>query len=80
MQVNPSTGKAGYLAYKGGQATYKTAADPSTLAKTSSNPLERIGRSINPGAYAKQDTVAKASQLKKAQAGTASYKKSLGVK
>ena len=80
MQVNPSTGKAGYLAYKGGQATYKTAADPSTLAKTSSNPLERIGRSINPGAYAKQDTAAKASQLKKAQAGTASYKKSLGVK
>lgn len=83
MQVNPSTGKAGYLAYKGGQATYKTAADPSTLAKTSSNPLaafERIGRSINPGAYAKQDAAAKASQLKKAQAGTASYKKSLGIK
>ena len=80
MQVNPSTGKAGYLAYKGGQATYKTAADPSTLAKTSSKFSERIGRSINPGAYAKQDAAAKAAQLKQAQAGTASYKKSLGVK
>jgi hypothetical protein len=80
MQVNPQTGKAGYLAYKGGQATYKTAADPSTLAKTSSNPLERLGRTINPGAYAKQDAAAKAAQLKQAQAGTASYKKSLGIK
>lgn len=80
MQVNPQTGKAGYLAYKGGQATYKTAADPSTLAKTSSNPFERLGRTINPGAYAKQDAAARAAQLKQAQAGTASYKKSLGVK
>lgn len=80
MQVNPQTGKAGYLAYKGGQATYKSGPDPSTLAKTSSNPLERIGRTLNPGAYAKQDTAAKASQLKQAQAGTASYKKSLGIK
>jgi hypothetical protein len=80
MQVNPQTGKAGYLAYKGGQATYKTAADPSTLAKTSTVPLERIGRTFFPGAYAKQDAAAKAAQLKQAQAGTASYKKSLGVK
>ena len=80
MQVNPKTGKAGYLAYKGGQATYKSGPDPSTLAKTSSNPLERIGRTLNPGAYAKQDAAAKAAQLKQAQAGTASYKKSLGVK
>ena len=70
----------GYLAYKGGQATYKSGPDPSTLAKTSSNPLERIGRTLNPGAYAKQDAAAKAAQLKQAQAGTASYKKSLGVK
>lgn len=77
MQVNPQTGKAGYLAYKGGQATYKSGPDPSTLAKTSSNPLERFGRTINPGAYTKQDAAARAAQLKQAQAGTASYKKSL---
>tara|TARA_B100001094_G_scaffold27674_1_gene23014 strand:+ start:2026 stop:3876 length:1851 start_codon:yes stop_codon:yes gene_type:complete len=36
--------RVGYLAYKDGKPVYKTANDPSSLAYTSSNPLERIGR------------------------------------
>ena len=36
--------RVGYLAYKDGKPVYKTANDPSSLAYTSSNPLERVGR------------------------------------
>lgn len=70
----------GYLAYKGGKPVYKRAADPSTLSKTSSNPFERIGRTINPNAYKASDAAAKSAKLKTAQANTATYKKNLGIK
>ena len=36
--------RVGYLAYKDGKPVYKHGNDPSSLAYTSSNPLERIGR------------------------------------
>ena len=44
--VRDASGKerVGYLAYKDGKPVYKTANDPSSLAYTSSNPLERVGR------------------------------------
>jgi len=44
--IRDTSGKerVGYLAYKDGKPVYKTANDPSSLAYTSSNPLERIGR------------------------------------
>lgn len=51
--------RVGYLAKKGGTYGYKTGADPSTLAKTSSNPLERIGRTLMPGAYTQSDEAAR---------------------
>ena len=44
---------------KGSTYGYKTGADPSTLAKTSSNPLERIGRTFFPGAYVQSDEAAR---------------------
>ena len=52
---------AGHLAFKGGKAVYKAGPSAQTLAKTSSNPLERIGRTLFAGAYKKHD-VAKAQQ------------------
>lgn len=51
--------RVGYLVKKGGTYGYKTGADPSTLAKTSSNPLERIGRTLFPGAYVQSDEAAR---------------------
>jgi len=44
--IRDTSGKerVGYLAYKDGKPVYKTANDPSSLAYTSSNPLERVGR------------------------------------
>ena len=45
---DPTTGKArvGYLSYKDGKPVYTAPNDPSTLRYTSSNPLERIGRTL----------------------------------
>lgn len=80
--TDPKTGKqeVGHLAYKGGQAVYKRAADPSTLAQTSSNPLERVGRSLFAGAYKKQDEAQKQKALEKARQSDAKRQKDLGVK
>jgi len=79
---DPNTGKAevGNLAFKGGKAVYKRAADPSTLAKTSSNPLERIGRSLFAGAYKKSDEQARQAKLKTAAASDVKRQQALGVK
>jgi hypothetical protein len=79
---DPKTGKAetGHLAFKGGQAVYKRAQDPSTLAKTSSNPLERIGRTINPNAYKAQDEVSRKTKLQQAATSDVKRQQSLGVK
>jgi hypothetical protein len=79
---DPKTGKAevGHLAFKGGKAVYKRAADPSTLAKTSSNPLERIGRSLFAGAYKKSDEQARQAKLKTAAASDVKRQQALGVK
>ena len=79
---DPTTGKlaTGHLAYKDGKAVYKRAADPSTLAKTSTNPLERIGRTLNPGAYAKSDAAAKSKDFQKAAASDIKRQQALGVK
>lgn len=38
--------RVGYRAYKDGKAVYKHGNDPSSLQYTSSNPLERIGRTV----------------------------------
>ena len=38
--------RVGYLAYKDGKPVYKHGNDPSSLQYTSSNPLERIGRTL----------------------------------
>ena len=45
---DPTTGKArvGYLSYKDGKPVYTAPNDPSTLRYTSSNPLERVGRTL----------------------------------
>ncbi len=79
---DPTTGKlaTGHLAYKGGQAVYKRTADPSTLAKTSSNPLERIGRTINPSAYKQSDELKRQQSLKQAAASDIKRQQALGVK
>ena len=72
--------EVGNLAYKGGQAVYKRAADPSTLAKTSSNPLERIGRSLFAGAYKQSDAANATKKLATARQSDAARNKALGVK
>ena len=69
----------GYLAYKGGKAVYKRA-DTKNLAQTSSNPLERIGRSLFAGAYKKSDADAAAKKLQQARASDVARNKALGVK
>jgi hypothetical protein len=80
--TDPKTGKkdVGYLAYQGGKAVYKRAADPSTLAQTSSNPLERIGRTLFAGAYKQKDAEAASRNLAKAQQSDAARNKALGLK
>ncbi len=79
---DPITGKSqvGYLAKQGGQAVYKRGADPSTLAKTSTNWLERVGRTIAPGAYTKHDIKQTQSKLAAAQKSDAATKAKLGIK
>ena len=79
---DPVTGKSevGYLAKQGGQAVYKRGADPSTLAKTSTNWLERVGRTIAPGAYKQHDIKQTQSKLAAAQKSDAAMKAKLGIK
>ena len=69
----------GYLAYKGGKAVYKRA-DTKSLAQTSSNPLERIGRSLFAGAYKQSDAANAAKNLAKARQSDTARNKALGVK
>ena len=69
----------GYLAYKGGKAVYKKP-DTKSLAKTSSNPFERIGRSLFAGAYKANDAKLAAAKLKTAATSDATRNKQLGVK
>jgi hypothetical protein len=69
----------GYLAYKGGKAVYKRA-DTKSLAQTSSNPLERIGRSLCAGAYKQSDAANAAKKLATARQSDAARNKALGVK
>jgi hypothetical protein len=71
---------AGHLAYKGGKAVYKAGPSAQSLAKTSSNPLERIGRTLFAGAYKKHDTAKAQQALIKARQSDAARQKSLGVK
>jgi len=47
--------RVGYLAYKDGKEVYKHANDPKSLQYTSSNPLERLGRTFLPGMYKGKD-------------------------
>ena len=71
---------AGNLAYKGGKAVYKAGPSAQSLAKTSSNPLERIGRSLFAGAYKKSDAANAAKKLATARQSDAARNKALGVK
>ena len=71
---------AGYLAYKGGKAVYKAGPSAQSLAKTSSNPLERIGRSLFAGAYKQSDAANAAKKLAKAKQSDVARNKALGVK
>lgn len=80
--VRDAKGKeaVGHLAFKGGKAVYKRAADPSTLARTSSNPFERIGRSLFAGAYKKSDAAQKQKKLATARQSDVKRQQKLGVK
>lgn len=71
---------AGHLAFKGGKAVYKAGPSAQSLAKTSSNPLERIGRSLFAGAYKKHDAAKAQQALQKARQSDAARNKKLGVK
>ena len=79
--TDPKTGKqeVGNLAFKGGQAVYKRA-DTKSLAQTSSNPFERIGRTIAAGAYKDNDAKLAAAKLATARTSDASRNQKLGVK
>jgi hypothetical protein len=71
--------EVGNLAYKGGKAVYKRS-DTKNLAQTSSNPLERIGRSLFAGAYKKSDAANTAKKLATARQSDAARNKALGIK
>ena len=71
---------AGNLAFKNGQAVYKAGPSAQSLAKTSSNPLERVGRSLFAGAYKQSDAANAAKKLKQASLSDAARNKKLGVK
>lgn len=71
---------AGNLAFKGGKAVYKAGPSAQSLAKTSSNPLERIGRTLAPGAYKKSDASNAAKKLNIARQSDATRNTKLGVK
>ena len=80
--VRDAKGKeaVGHLAFKGGKAVYKRAADPSTLARTSSNPFERIGRSLFAGAYKKSDAAQQQKKIAAARQSDVKRQQKLGVK
>ena len=71
--------EVGHLAYKNGQAVYKRA-DTKNLAQTSSNPWERIGRTINPNAYKQSDAANAAKNIAMARQSDATRNRALGVK
>jgi hypothetical protein len=71
---------AGHLAFKGGKAVYKAGPSAQSLAKTSSNPLERVGRTLFAGAYKKHDAAKAQQALQKARQSDAARQKALGVK
>jgi hypothetical protein len=71
---------AGNLAFKGGKAVYKAGPSAQSLAKTSSNPLERVGRSLFAGAYKKSDAANAAKKLATARQSDTARNKALGVK
>jgi hypothetical protein len=71
---------AGNLAFKNGKAVYKAGPSAQSLAKTSSNPLERVGRSLFAGAYKKSDAANAARNLATARSNDAARNKKLAVK
>ena len=71
--------EVGNLAFKDGKAVYKRS-DTKSLAQTSSNPLERIGRTIAAGAYKDNDAKLAATKLATARASDATRNQKLGVK
>ena len=71
--------EVGNLAYKDGKAVYKRS-DTKSLAQTSSNPFERIGRTIAAGAYKDNDAKLAATKLATARASDATRNQKLGVK
>jgi hypothetical protein len=71
---------AGNLAFKKGQAVYKAGPSAKSLAKTSSNPLERVGRSLFAGAYKQSDAANAAKKLATARSSDAARSRKLGVK
>ena len=71
---------AGNLAFKDGKAVYKAGPSAQSLAKTSSNPLERVGRSLFAGAYKAHDAKQAAKKLATARASDAARNLKLGVK
>ena len=79
--TDPKSGKqeVGNLAFQGGKAVYKRA-DTKSLAQTSSNPFERIGRTIAAGAYKDNDAKLAAAKLATARASDATRNQKLGVK
>ena len=79
--TDPKTGKqeVGNLAFQGGKAVYKRA-DTKSLAQTSSNWRERIGRTFAAGAYKSNDARLAAADLAKARASDATRNQKLGVK
>ena len=71
---------AGHLAFKDGKAVYKAGPSAQSLAKTSSNPLERIGRTLFAGAYKKHDAAKSQQALQKARQNDMARQQKLGVK
>ena len=71
---------AGNLAFKGGKAVYKAFPSAQSLAQTSSNPLERVGRSLFAGAYKRSDAANATKKLAAAQLADAARNRALGVK
>ena len=62
--------RVGYLAYKNGKPVYKYANDPKSLQYTSSNPLERLGRTFLPGMYKGKDEEARKRRVAALKAST----------
>lgn len=69
----------GYLAFKGGKPVYKQGPSAQSLARTSSNPLERVGRSLFSGAYKQHDIKKGQEAYRTALRNTQQYQKNLGI-